>query len=94
MDQTARVSRQLLDAIAGFRSAYQADPKFKTILADLSDAEEKVETLVPAAADTTADAADSTPARTLPEAAAKTRALLKGQRTRQQQEAAESGESS
>lgn len=86
---TVRVSRQLLDAITGFRTAYEADPKFKTVLAGLDQAEQQIETLVPGAADRAPDAADG-PVRSLPAAAAKARALLKDRRT-QQQGAADSG---
>lgn len=62
MSTTVRVSRQLLDAITGFRDTYKDDKNFTDVLKALDGAEEDVEKLVPDAADTTADAADQTPA--------------------------------
>jgi hypothetical protein len=53
-----RATRQMLDGIAAFRDAYKTNPKFKAVIAQADELEQAAEKLVPAAYDTTSDAAD------------------------------------
>lgn len=74
---SVRATRQLLDAIQGFRDAYQTDKAFAGVLKMLDDAEEQAEKLVPAAV--SSGDPDDQP-KTLPAAAVKARQMLKQQR--------------
>lgn len=71
MSTTVRVSRQLLDAIEGFRETYKDDKNFTDVLKALNGVEQDVEKLVPDTADKTADGADRTPAEKATERATK-----------------------
>jgi len=87
MGASVRATRQLLDAITGFRTAYTADDRFREAIKDLDKIEEQIEKLVPAAADRVDDAADEPPPRTLPDANTRARDVFRRDRgTRMRQE--------